>query len=84
MRNPARDQTSRYGSVVIAILALVSVALYPDVPFRNQDGRLRIWRPRVYHIALQPDDPLDGNFVWVDWVSESSSISGHSELIGRR
>lgn len=59
-----------YGAVVVAILALVSVALNPDVPFRHQDSRLRKGRSRVYDITFQPNNPLDGDLVRINWVSE--------------
>jgi hypothetical protein len=59
-----------YGSVVVAILAFVSVALDPDVPFRHEDGRLRIGRSRVYDIAFQTNNPLDSDLVRINWVSE--------------
>lgn len=70
-----------YWAIVVTILALVSVAFNPDVPFRNQDGRLREGRSRVDDIAFQPNNPLDGNLVRINWVSEeqiSVAVMGHT------
>jgi hypothetical protein len=65
VRDPTGDEADGYGAIVVAVLALVSVALNPNMSFGDLDVLMGKWRVRAYDISLQPYYPLYRDLLWV-------------------
>ena len=61
MRDPPRDECSRYRPVAVTIQALARgpVSLDPDMAFGHRHPRLREGLARRHVLALERDDALD-------------------------